>query len=144
MAMWLGGWLVVSVLVLSARGESSQTRASFFGFVAKAHTAVIVPGALLTLGSGIMWSMAIAGANDIQSRVAPLGVWLMTAGGFLGGLLIVFVALPTAVKLKAVSVPTEDGKMLPVFESLRIRLLSVSSVAGVLALVSLFASVLAP
>ena len=105
---------------------------------------VIGPGAILTLGSGVLWSMAIVGAGDMQSRVAPIGLWVMTAAGFVGGLLIVFVALPTAVKLKTVAVPTADGKMLPFFERQRKRLIAVSCVAGVLGLVSLFAAVLAP
>ena len=144
MAMWIGGWLAVSVLVVSERGGSSQERASLFGLVARAFTAVIGPGALLTLGSGIMWSMAIVGAGDIQSRVAPIGLWVMTAAGFVGGLLIALGALPTAVKLKAVAVPTADGNMLPIFERLKKRLFAVSFVAGALALVALFASVLAP
>jgi hypothetical protein len=144
MAMWIGGWFVVLVLAAAERGESSQVRATLFGLVARAHTVVMVPGALLTLGSGIVWSMAIVGAGDVQARVAPLGVGVMTAAGFVGGLLIAFVALPSAVQLKAVAFPTADGKMLPVFERQRKRLIAASTVAGVLAVVSLFASVLAP
>ena len=131
-------------MVVSERGVSLQARASLFGLVAKAHTAVIGPGALFTIGSGIMWSMAIVGAGDVQSRVAPIGLWVMTMAGFVGGLLVAFVALPTAVKLSAVAVPTADGNVLPVFERLRKRLIAVSFAAGVLALVSLFASVIAP
>ena len=88
--------------------------------------------------------MAIVGAGGVQSRVAPIGVMVMTAAGFVGALLIVFVALPSAVKMKAVAVPTADGKMLPVFERQRKRLIATSHIAGVLALVSLFASVVAP
>jgi hypothetical protein len=48
------------------------------------------------------------------------------------------------VKMKAVAVPTADGKMLPVFERQRKSLIATSHIAGVLALVSLFASVVAP
>jgi hypothetical protein len=105
---------------------------------------VIVPGALLTLGSGVLWSLTIAGAGDVQNRVAPMGVWVMTAAGIVGALLIAFVALPTAVKLKAVAVPTAAEKMLPIFERQKKRLIAASHVAGVLALVSLLASALAP
>ena len=142
MAMWIGGWLAMSLLVVKARGESPQVRASLFGVLARAHTVVIGPGAILTLGSGVLWSMAIVGAGDMQSRVAPIGLWMMTAAGFVGGLLIVFVALPTAVRLRAVAVPNSDGQMLPAFEQQRKRLIAVSFGAGALALVALFASVL--
>ena len=144
LAMWLGGWLVVAVLVATAREESSHVGAALYGFAAKAFMAVIGPGALLTIGSGIVWSMAITGAGDVQSRVAPIGLWVMTAAGFVGGLLVLFVALPSAVKLRAVAVPTAAGKMLPIFERQKKRLIVVAHIAGVLALVSLFASALAP
>ena len=144
LAMWLGGWLCVVVLVASERGDSTHVRTTLFKLVARVHTTVIVPGALFTLGSGVLWSMAIVGAGGVQSGVAPIGVLVMTAAGFVGGLLVVFVALPTAVKLKAVAVPTAAGKMLPVFERQRKRLIATSHIAGVLALVALFASVVAP
>lgn len=140
--MWIGGWLAVSALVFHARRESPQVRAALFGLLADAHTVVIGPGAILTLGSGILWSMAIVGAGGVESRVAPVGLVVMTASGFIGGLLIAFVALPAAVRLRAVAVTTANGHPLPVFERQRRRLLIVSNAAGVLALVSLFASVL--
>jgi len=143
MAMWIGGWLAMLLLVVKARSESPQVRASLFGVLARAYTVVIGPGAILTLGSGILWSMAIVGAGDMQSRVAPIGLWVMTAAGFVGGLLVVFVALPTAARLRSVAAPTADGQVLPAFEQQRKRLIAVSYVAGVLALVALFASVLA-
>jgi hypothetical protein len=142
--MWLGGWLVAAVAVAHVRDETTDVRATTFGVVAKAFTTVIVPGAILTMGSGIMWSMALVNAGAVQSRVTPIGVIVMTAAGFVGGLLIVFVALPTAVKLRAVAVPTPTTQMLPVFEHLRKRLVVVSLVAGVLAALSLFGSVIAP
>jgi len=68
----------------------------------------------------------------------------MTAAGFVGGFLIVFVAIPTAIKLKAIAVVGSDGQVLPLFERHKKRLDIVSAVAGICALVSLFASVLAP
>lgn len=144
MAMWIGG--VLSGLVLAARGgkEPAQVRAPLLEMFARLHTTVIVPGALLTGASGVLWSMALAGGQGTESRVAPLGLWIMSGAGFLGVLLIAFVALPAAVRLGILAVPTEDGHMLPEFERQRKRLLGASIASGVLAAVSLFASVLAP
>ena len=88
--------------------------------------------------------MALVNAGDMQSRVAPNGVLVMTAAGFIGGLLIVFSALPTAVKLKALAASTAATEMPPIVERLGRRLVAISLAAGVLAIVSLFASVLAP
>lgn len=144
LAMWIGGWLVVSLVGRKAQGESPPARAKLLGMLAGAFTVVIGPGAILTLGSGVLWSMAIVGVGDVERRVAPAGLGVMTAAGVVGGLLIAFVALPTAARLRAMAVPTVDGQLLPAFERQRKRLMVVSSVAGVLALVSLAASVLAP
>lgn len=144
LAMWIGGWLVVSLFGKKAQSESLPARANLFGLLAGAFTVVIGPGAILTLGSGILWTMAIVGAGGVERRIAPAGLGVMTAAGFVGGLLIAFVALPSAARLRALAVPTADGQLLPVFERQRKRLMVVSSVAGVLALVSLAASVLAP
>ncbi len=144
LAMWIGGWLAMSVLVVAARSESPQVRAGLFGLLAKAHNLVIGPGVLLTFGSGLLWSMALVGAGDVQARVAPFGTSVMTATGVLGGLLVVVVALPAAVKMKALAIPTADGQMLPAFEQQRKRLVSASNIAGAFALASLFASVFTP
>jgi hypothetical protein len=88
--------------------------------------------------------MAIAGGGGVESRIAPIGAWIMTVLGVLGGLLVAFVALPTALKLKSVAVTRADGQVLPAFEKQKRRLEIVSAVAGLCALASLFAAVLAP
>ena len=61
------------------------------------------------------------------------------AAGFVGGLLVLLIGLPTAVKMGALAVPTESGEMLSAFERYRKRQAWVSSVSGVLALLALFA-----
>jgi hypothetical protein len=144
MAMWIGGWLTVTVLATSVRVESPQVRVTWAALRARVQTRIIGPGALLTVGSGMLWSMAIVGSGGGGSRTAPIGLWIMTVAGMVGGLLVAFVALPTAVRLRAVAVSSADGQVLPAFEQQKRRLTLVSFVAGVCALVSLFAAVLAP
>jgi hypothetical protein len=144
LAMWIGGWLVAALLFARARRESPLVQTTLHAIVASVFTVVIGPGAILTLGSGILWSMAIVGAGGVERRIASAGLAVMIAAGFVGGLLIAFLALPAAARLRAVAVHTEDGQVLPVFETQRKRLIVVSTVAGLLALVSLAASVLAP
>jgi len=143
LAMWIGGWIVASLMAGRARQEPPPVLASLYGVLANAFTVVIGPGAILTVGSGILWSMAIVGAGGVERRVAPAGLGVMTAAGFVGGLLIAFVALPAAARVRALAVPDADGQMHPAFERQRRRLTIVSGVAGALALVSLAASVLA-
>ncbi len=143
-AMWLGGWLTAAVVASGSRGDSQQVSVRVTALLTRVHAMIIAPGALLTVGSGILWSMAIAGGGGVESRIAPIGAWIMTVLGVLGGLLVAFVALPTALKLKSVAVTRADGQVLPAFEKQKRRLEIVSAVAGLCALASLFAAVLAP
>jgi hypothetical protein len=65
----------------------------------------------------------------------------MTGTGIFGVILVTVLAIPAALRMRAVSVSTEDGRVLPVFEQQEKRLKIVSAVAGVCALVSLLAAV---
>jgi hypothetical protein len=65
----------------------------------------------------------------------------MQATGLAGGVLVLLVAIPTAMKLGGLAVATEAGRLLPVFDHYRRRQMIVSSVAGALAVVSLFTGV---
>jgi hypothetical protein len=143
-AMWLGGWLAAAVVASGSHGNSQQVSVRLTALLTRVHTMIIAPGAVLTVGSGILWSMAIGGVGGVESRIAPIGAWIMTVLGVLGGLLVAFVALPTALKLKSVAVTRADGQVLPVFEKHKMRLEIVSAVGGLCALASLFAAVLAP
>jgi hypothetical protein len=142
--MWIGGWLAVTVLAGSLRGESQELRTRLTALLAGVQTRIIGPGALLTIGSGIVWSMAIVPTGSLEIRVAPVGLWTMTAAGMIGGILVLAVALPTAARLKAIAVTGTDGQTLPAFGQLKSKLMVVSYVAGACALVALFAAVIAP
>jgi hypothetical protein len=142
--LWVGGWLAAVLVTSSARDEPPQVRVRVAALVARVQTVLVGPGALLTVGSGILWTMALTGGGGIESRVAPIGTSIMTGTGILGGILVAVLAIPAALKLKAVAVTSDDGRVLPVFDQFEKRLNVVSAIAGVCALVSLFAAVLAP
>lgn len=144
LAMWIGGWLAGVIIFAGTRGLAAEARTTLSTKLARVYTMVVVPGAILTVASGVLWSLAMVGADDVEARVSPVGLGIMTAAGFLGGLLTVFVSLPAAIKLRAVAVPSADGKLHPLFDRLNMRLVYASGVAGLLALVSLFSAVLAP
>ena len=131
-------------LTTDVNRDDAQARVSLVSYLSRLQTVLIAPGAALTIGSGIMWSMALVGTGGYQSRVAPVGLSIMTAAGILGAVLVFAVTLPTARKLRFLSSVGGNGQMLAVFESLRRRLAIVSNIAGVCAVASLFASVLAP
>lgn len=143
-ALWIGGWLAAAVIASGSRGAPVQVRVSVAFLLARVHTVVIAPGMLLSLGSGILWSMAIASGGGVESRIAPLGAWVMTGLGLVGGIIVAALALPSALKLRAVAISGAEGQVHPVFESQWRRLQTASAVAGVCALASLLAAVLAP
>lgn len=139
-ALWIGGAIAAMVVALGSRRESADVRAGVFRLLTPVHTIVIGFVALLAVGTGLLLTMQAvsSGGGDIMS--APR-IWVMQAAGLLGGLLVLFVGLPTAVKMGGLAVPAESGTLLPAFERYRKRQAIVSSVAGVLALVALYASV---
>jgi hypothetical protein len=137
-ALWIGGAIAAMVVAIGARGESAAVQAGAFRLLARVHTMVIGVGAMVAVGTGILLTMWLAsgGAGDLMREPR---LWVMQGAGLLGGLLVLFVGLPTAVRMGGTAVVTEDGKRLPLFERYRRRQAWVSSVAGMLALVALAA-----
>jgi len=142
-AMWIGGALAAMVLAIRSRGESTEIQAGLFRLMTQVHTLVIGLGALMTLGSGVLWTMWLSqeGGAEATAAAPSVGVWIMQATGLVGGALVLLVAIPTAVKLGGLAVTTEDGFLLPAFAHYRRRQMIVSSTAGVLAVLSLFTGV---
>ena len=139
-ALWIGGAVTAMVLAFGARRESVEVRVGLFRLLSQVQTLVIGLGALLTVGTGIVWSMWLV-QNGGESSTHSIGLWLMQGLGLLGAVLVLFVAVPTAVKVGGLAVTTDDGQVLPAFEYLRRREVVVSSVATVLAVLSLFTGV---
>lgn len=139
-ALWLGGGLAAMVMAIGAREESNQIRAGAHRLLARVHSMVIGLGALLTVASGLLLSMNLA----TTGRGALLGLpymSVMQGSGLVGGLLVLFIGLPAAVKLGGVAVTDDSGNLSPIFEKYRKRNAMANAVGGSLALVALFAAV---
>lgn len=139
-ALWIGGALAAMVVALGARNENVGVRAGAFRLLVSAHTLVIAPGALLALASGILLTMNLMTGGATELMAAPR-IWVMQGAGLVGALLVLFIGLPAAVKMGGLAVPDESGSLSPAFERYRKRQAVVSSIAGVLAVVALFAAV---
>jgi len=140
-AMWIGGAMAALLLEINSRRESIELRLGVFKLLTQVQTMIVGFGALLTLGSGVMWSMSMAQDTGADAVAATLGTWIMVGTGLVGGVLVLLVVVPTAVKLGGLAVTTGDGAVLSAFEYYRRRQTAVSSVAGVLAVLSLLAGV---
>jgi hypothetical protein len=136
--MWIGAALAAMTLALGSRKESADVRAGVFRLLVTVHTTIIGVGALIAVGTGLLITMWLAQSAGGDALAAPR-IWVMQVTGLVGGLLVLLVGLPTAVKMGGLSVPMEDGTMLPEFERYRKRQAVISSVAGVLAVLSMFA-----
>ena len=137
-AMWIGGALAGMLFAFAAREEPPIIRAGMFRALARLHTVVIGIGAMLVVTTGIVLSMWLTTNGDADAMREPR-LWVMVVTGLAGGGVVLFVGLPTAVKMGGLAVASNDGHLPPAFEMYRRRQAVVSSVAGVLAVVALLA-----
>ncbi len=135
-ALWVGGGIAAMTLALSTRGEDSTVRAAVYRLLGKVHGMVIAPGAVLTVVSGLWLTMGMARVGRGE-ELGKAGLATMQGAGIIAGILVLFIALPTANLLSRHSVPDEKGQLSPAFERLRKRQAVVSSVAGALAVLAM-------
>lgn len=140
MALWLGGGIAAMVLAILGRREDPIVRGAVHRLLASVHTLVIGLGALLTVASGLVMTMDLMTAGA-QGLMAQPRLWIMQGAGLVGGLLVLLVGLPAAIKLGGVAVPDEQGRLTEAFERYRARNAMANAVGGTLALVALFAAV---
>ena len=129
------------LIEINARREAVDVRVAVFRLLRQVQTMIVGLGSLTTLGSGVMWSMSMAQDAGANGASATVGTWIMVGAGLVGGVLVLLVVVPTAVKLEGLAVTTDDGALLPAFEYYRRRQRVVSSVAATLALLSLLTGV---
>lgn len=131
--LWLGGALAAMVMGIAAKHEDRAGLAATVRAQAAVHRAAVLPGALLTVLTGLVLTFRVMG--DVY---AGNNGWLilMQATGIIAALISLFIAVPTAARLGRVD-PT--GATAAYFDELRARQRIVSSVAGTLGLVALFA-----
>lgn len=137
-ALWIGGGLAAMLIAIRSRGEPPAVRAAIYRLLASVQTMVIGLGALLAVASGVLLTMDLASSGG-SARMAQPDIWVMQVAGLLGGLLVLFVQLPTAVKLGGLAVADEEGNLPAAFERFRKRSVIVSATAGTLAVIAMFA-----
>jgi len=136
--MWLGGGLAVMVAGIASKREERAGLGAVVRAQAAAYQAIIGPGALLAVLSGLMLTFSVS------ARIGELvgfSVWLliMQGAGVLGALIVLLIGLPTAAKLSRLD-PVGAGAAY--FDELRQRQRVVGSVSGTLALLALVAGAL--
>jgi hypothetical protein len=140
-ALWIGGTAAAVLLAASAGRESAPVRAGVYRLLTHVHTLVVGLGALLTVGSGVIWTMLLVQSGAVEETPLSVGVWIMQGAGVVGGALVLLVGIPTAVRLGGLAVPTKDGGLLPAVNLYSRRQMAVSCIGGGLAVLSLFTGV---
>jgi uncharacterized membrane protein len=137
-ALWIGGGVAGMLIASSAAAEPGPVKAGAYRIVARLHAAVIGLGALLVLGTGVVLTMALdsSGLGDLMREPK---LWVMILAGIAAGVVVLFMGLPTATRLGALSVASEKGDLPPAFEVYRKRLATVSTLSVLLAIVALLA-----
>jgi hypothetical protein len=133
--MWLGGGLASMVAGIAAKREDRPGLGAIARAQAAVHQAIIAPGAILVVLSGLILTFSVSGRTG---ELVGFNVWLvvMQGAGLVGALIVLLIGLPTAAKLARLD-PMGQGAAF--FDELRQRQRIVASVSGVLALVALVA-----
>lgn len=138
MVLWLGGAAASMAAGLAAKKAEMRIG---IGAVARLqaamHVRLIGPGAFLTVISGLMLTIRIYGAT--RDGAPGLALVVMQLTGVLAGILVLFVAVPTASRLARID---PEGPHARAFEALRSRQAIVGSIGGVLGLIALFTGAL--
>jgi hypothetical protein len=133
--MWLGGGLASMVAGIAAKREDRAGLGAIARAQAAAHKAIIAPGAILVVLSGLILTFSVSGRTG---ELVGFSVWLvvMQGTGLVGALIVLLIGLPTAAKLARLD-PMGQGAAF--FDELRQRQRIVASASGMLALVALVA-----
>jgi hypothetical protein len=133
--MWLGAGLATMVAGIAAKREDRAGLGAVARAQSAVHKAIIAPGALLVVLSGLILTFSVSGRTG---ELVGFSIWLviMQGAGLVGALIVLLIGLPTAAKLARVD-PTGQGAAF--FDELRQRQRIVGSVSGALALVALVA-----
>ena len=137
-ALWIGGALAAMVLAIAARDEGPLVRVGLYRLLARVQTMIIGVGAILVVGTGILMTMELS-QGPASELIRQPRVWVMMVAGLVGGLMVLLIGLPTAIKLGGLAVTNDQGEVPAAFELYRRRQALVSSVAGALAVIALAA-----
>ena len=136
--LWMGAGFASMIAGIRGRREDRAAQGAVARTQAAVQRALVAPGAVLTLISGIALTIIVLGAPGAQP--SPW-LMLMQVAGLGGALLVLFVSLPTSVRLARLD-PTGSPEQSAGFDALRARQAQVGSIAGVLGLVALLGGVM--
>lgn len=139
-SLWIGGAVAAFAVAMAVRGQPASVRMPMWPVLARVHGAVIAPGALVTVASGLLLTMTLTNRGMGDMLMRP-GMVVMQIVGIVAAGLALFVGVPTANQLAVIAERHEGEEIPPHAVQLRKRQAVVSSVAGVLALLAMYFAV---
>jgi hypothetical protein len=135
--MWLGGALGVMAVGIASRAEPRDGYGMAMRMLAAIYRAVILPGSLATVVSGLVLTLMMYGG---PAGLGAASHWLMMmqGTGLLAALITLVVLVPTAIRLLRVD---PVGQSLQ-FDALRRKQVRLGMVSGLLGLLALLAGAL--
>lgn len=133
---WLGGGLAVMLSGITAKHFPPDQRLAAYRIMSLVTRNLVGTGAVLVVVSGFVLSVP-------YFRGATVPTWLMAmqAFGFLGALVAIAIAVPTAARLGRLDLDPR-GELPESFAGLRRKQAVFSTLAGVLALLALLSATL--
>jgi uncharacterized membrane protein len=136
--LWMGGGFAAMNVGIAMRRGARGDLPALMALSGRLHRALILPGVVLTVISGLILTLRLYGAaTSVNGFPAPLMV--MQGAGLIAAALVLMVNFPTVSRLTRLD---PDGEHAPLFQKLARRAAISGSLTGVLALVSLVAGVL--
>ena len=133
---WIGGGLAAMVAGIASRGEPRSALGAVARMQSSITKALMVPGALATVISGLMLTFRNSGGTYPGANTWLI---LMQGAGLVGALITLLISVPTVSKLGRLD---PEGQTAAYFDELRQRHRLVASIAGVLAMTALVAGVM--
>lgn len=135
--LWLGGVAAALVLAGVQGSEPESTRGAAYRTLGKVYAWIVAPGAILTSGSGLAFTMMVASAG-YGARLGEPAVAAMQALGLLAGVLEIFVSFPTSQRLARIASLDDGSELSPAAERMKSRTVTVSSVSMALVVIAVY------
>jgi hypothetical protein len=133
-SLWLGAGIAMMVSGVTAKRFAPAERLAVYRVGGAVWRALIGPGAMATLLSGLILAM-----RWMKSGAAPGWMNAMMGIGLVGGLVAVTMAMPTATRLARLELDPR-GELPESFAGLRKRLVWTATIAGGMGLLALWVS----
>ena len=138
--LWLGAGIVAMQIGFVIRGAAREEVVLLTGLMARIYRAILLPGAVLTVLTGIMLTLRLYG-GAVSAAGYSVAMMVMQGAGLLGAAIALGVSFPSVTRAARLD---PAGPHREAFQRLRGRAAISGMAMGLLALASLIAGAMLP